>query len=155
MINENQTIKVSPHGSFRISQICKTLAICEADTGDRYGWGNAEGSEPAFIAYLGCAKDEVAEKIRWINQTTGCYLCEVRKAKYLNTEMEIKIRDLKRYNDEDFYGLEYIAWVENGYDPIGYDPYGLLEEKPVYGLKTETTDYDTYNYHTGGHWVRW
>jgi len=153
MLDQNTTIKISPHGSFRVSRICKTLAICEADAGDRYGWGNAEGSEPAFIAYLGCSKDEIAEKIRWINQTTGCYLCEVRTSKYLNTEMEIKIRDLKRYNDEDFYGLEYLAWVENGYDPISENPYQLESARPIYGI--ETTDYDTYNYHTGGHWIRW
>ena len=63
----NQKLKVSPHGSFKVSQLCKSVAICEAVKGARHNWGNATETEPAFIVYLGCKKDEIAEKIAYIN----------------------------------------------------------------------------------------
>ncbi len=62
MIN-HAVLKTSKHGSFQVTQLCQSVAICEAVKGDRYGWGNSTDSEPAFLVYIGCKKDEVAEKI--------------------------------------------------------------------------------------------
>ncbi len=61
MLNDS-VLKTSPHGSFKVIQLCENVAICEAKI-DRHNWGNATESEPAFIVYLGCKKEEVAEKI--------------------------------------------------------------------------------------------
>ena len=44
-----QIIKVSPHKSFRVSKIANSVAICEANADDRYNWGNATETEPAFL----------------------------------------------------------------------------------------------------------
>jgi hypothetical protein len=60
----DDVLKVSPHGSFKVTQLCVSVAICEAIKGDRYGWGNGSETEPAFIVYLGCKKDEVKGYIR-------------------------------------------------------------------------------------------
>ncbi len=96
----HQVLKTSPHGNFQITQLCESVAICEAQGGDRYNWGNATENEPAFVAYLGCKKEEVAEKIAYINNALGCYWCEVRKPKYLKCfEAEIKIRGMQRLSD--------------------------------------------------------
>ena len=46
-------LETSPHGSFQVTQLAHSVAICEALKGDRYGWGNATNTNPAFIAYLG------------------------------------------------------------------------------------------------------
>ncbi len=45
--------KLSPQGSFKVTQLCQSVAICEAMNGDRYGWGNEVDDQPAFIVYLG------------------------------------------------------------------------------------------------------
>jgi hypothetical protein len=47
----NQELKVSPHGSFKVTQLCQSVAICEAIKGDRYGWGNGTPREPAFLEH--------------------------------------------------------------------------------------------------------
>ena len=59
--------KVSPHGSFKVTQICESVAICEAVKGDRNGWGNATNGEPAFLVYLGCSQDEVKAYVKTLN----------------------------------------------------------------------------------------
>lgn len=94
MLNDS-VLKVSPHGSFKVIQLCESVAICEATNGDRYGWGNATDSEPAFLVYLGCKKDEVSGYIKTFNTFYRCEWCEVRTPKYLkNFEAEIKVRGM-------------------------------------------------------------
>ena len=89
------TLKVSPHGSFTVTQIAHNIAICEATNGDQHGWGNATSTEPAFIAYLGCSKDEAKQQIKKIANLYES--CEIRKSKYLTDfECEIKIKGMKR-----------------------------------------------------------
>jgi hypothetical protein len=134
MLNDS-VLKVSPHGSFKVSQLCKNIAICEATNGDRHNWGNATETEPAFIVYLGCKKDEVAEKIRYINNALGCYWCEVRQPKYLKGfEAEIKIRGMQRHSDDETNGLDFLLWAENDFNYI---------------------EFDEYNYYTTGYMPRW
>jgi hypothetical protein len=128
-------IEVSPHGSFEVSQLSQSVAICEAKKGDRHNWGNATETEPAFIVYLGCKKNEVAEKIRYLNQALGCYWCEIRQPKYLKEfEAEIKIRGMQRNSDEETNGLDFLLWAENDFN--------YLEE-------------DEYNYYATGYTSRW
>lgn len=86
---------------FPISQLCSCLAICEAVDGDIYGWGNAEGGRPAFLAYVGCDRANAFILARWYAERFGV-VCEVRSAKRLPFECEIKIRNLKR---SDLQGL--------------------------------------------------
>ena len=122
MINQNQ-IKVSPHGNFKVSQLSKTVAICEAKE-DRHNWGNATETEPAFIVYLGCKKTEVEEKIKYLNNALGCYWCEVRKPKYLKDfEAEIKIRGMQRESDDERNGLDFLLWAENDFNHIDDEEY--------------------------------
>ena len=123
MLNDS-VLKVSPNGSFKVTQLCKSVAICEATASDRHNWGNATDSEPAFIVYLGCKKDEVAEKIRYINNALGCYWCEVRQPKYLKEfEAEIKIRGMQRHDNEETNGLDFLLWAENDFNYIEFDEY--------------------------------
>ncbi len=134
MIN-HAVLKTSKHGSFQVTQLCKSVAICEAKGGDRYNWGNGTENEPAFVTYLGCRKDEVAEKINYINNALNCYWCEVRKPKYLKEfEAEIKIRGVQRHSDDNAYGLDYLVLKENNFE--------YLEE-------------DEYSYYVTGHQPRW
>lgn len=117
-------IEVSPHGSFKVNKLCHSVAICEAVKGDRYNWGNATDTEPAFVVYLGCKKEEVAEKIRYLNQALGCYWCEIRQPKYLKEfEAEIKIRGMQRNSDEETNGLDFLLWAENDFDYLEEDEY--------------------------------
>lgn len=130
----SQKIKLSPHGNFQITKLLETVAICEAIE-DRYNWGNATEDKPAFIVYLGCQKNEVAEKIRYLNNALGCYWCEVRKPKYLKGfEAEIKIRGMQRHSDEETNGLDFLLWAENDFN--------YIEE-------------EEYNYCTTGYMPRW
>ncbi|MDJ0595850.1 MAG: hypothetical protein QNJ72_38690 [Pleurocapsa sp. MO_226.B13] len=127
-------LTVSPHGSFKVSQLSESVAICEAKE-DRHNWGNATETEPAFIVYLGCKKDEVAEKIRYLNQALGCYWCEVRQPKYLKDfEAEIKIRGMQRNSDDETNGLDFLLWAENDFNYI---------------------ESDEYSYYTTGYMPRW
>ena len=117
-------ITVSPHGSFEVNKLCESVAICEATKGDRHNWGNATETEPAFVVYLGCKKDEVAERIRYINNALGCYWCEVRQPKYLKDfEAEIKIRGMQRHSNEETNGLDFLLWAENDFNYIDSDEY--------------------------------
>ena len=130
-------LKVSSHGNFHVIQLCESVVICEAKGGDRFSWGNATETEPAFIVYLGCKKEEVAEKIRYINNVLDCYWCEVRQPKYLKGfEAEIKIRGMQRWSDEEQNGLDY-----------------LLFDLNTGGI--QTIDSDEYDYYATGYMPRW
>jgi hypothetical protein len=83
MLNDS-SLKVSPHGSFKVSQLCKNVAICEALKGDRYEWGNATETEPAFLVYLGCSEAEISGYLKTINTFYRCSWSEIRKPKYLS-----------------------------------------------------------------------
>jgi hypothetical protein len=125
-------IKASPHGSFKLYQLCKSVVICEAPK-DPHGWGNGSEDEPAFMTYLGCKKDEVAGYIKTFNTFYRCYWCEVRKPKYLKEfEAEIKIREMQRYADFHAFGLDY-----------------LVESQAA--RHGEIIDFDEYNYYTTGY----
>jgi hypothetical protein len=129
-------LETSPHSSFQVTQLCESIAICEALKGDRFGWGNATDTEPAFIAYLGCNNDEVAGYIKTLNIFHHCDSCKVRKPKYLKGfEAEIKIRGLQRETDSYALGLD-----------------SLLESEEA---KHIGTNYDEYQYYAHGVMQRW
>jgi hypothetical protein len=131
----DNVLKVSPNGSFRVSQLCESVAICEAPN-DPHGWGNATDTEPAFMAYVGCKKDEVAGYVKTINNFYRTEWCEVRKPRHLKDfEAEIKIRGMQRYSDTNAFGLDYL--IESEQD------------------KHSGTNYDKYNYDSIGYLPRW
>ena len=116
-----QFIKESPHQSFRVSRIGNNLAICEANNGDRFNWGNGTEDEPAFLVYLGCAKNEVAGYMKTFNLFYGCDWCETRKPKYLKDyEVEIKIRGMQRKSNSHAYGLDYLKRSEAKKNPTDF-----------------------------------
>ncbi len=105
--------KVSPHGSFKVTQLTRSVAVCEAVKGDRHRWNNATKTEPAFIVYLGCNKNEVPMWIEKINNFYHCYWIEVRKPKHLSEfEAELKIRGMRRCSDMDSLGLDFLVKSE-------------------------------------------
>ncbi len=109
----NQVIKTSPHDSFKLTQICESVVICEAVKGDQHGWGNATNGEPAFLVYLGCQKDEVKGYVKTFNTFYRTEWCEVRKPKHLKGfSSEIKIRGMVRYSDTNAFGLDYLISSE-------------------------------------------
>ena len=113
MLNDS-SLKVSPHGSFKVSQLCKRVVICEALKGDRYEWGNATETEPAFLVYLGCTEAELSGYLKTINTFYRCEWCEVRKPKYLTDfTAEIKIRGMQRYADTHAFGLDSLVNTES------------------------------------------
>lgn len=121
-------IAVSPHGSFRVTQLCENVAICEAKKGDINNWGNGTETEPAFMVYLGCSQDEVSGYIKTFKTFYRCEWCEVRKAKHLKDfEVEIKVRGMQRYADSHAFGLDYLVESETakhiGCDSDDYDYY--------------------------------
>lgn len=123
----NQKLKVSPHGSFEVTQLCESVAICEAKI-DKHNWGNATDTEPAFLVYLGCRKDEVLGYIKDFNTFYRCELCEVREPKYLKGfEVEIKVRGMQRESDTHAFGLDYLVdsqkWNDFGCNSDEYDYY--------------------------------
>jgi hypothetical protein len=136
-------LKVSPHGSFQVTRLCESVAICEATNGDRHDWGNATDTEPAFTAYLGCKRDEVAGYVKTFNTPPlspptggGWGGCEVRKPRHLKEfEAEIKIRGMKRRSNSDAFGLDYLIESESA--------------------KHFGADYDEYNYYATGYMPRW
>lgn len=67
-----QLVQESPHKSFRVSRIAKSIVICEANAEDRFDWENATDTEPAFIVYLGCQKTEVAGYMKTFNLFYRC-----------------------------------------------------------------------------------
>ena len=128
--------QVSPHGSFKVSQLCARVAICEAVEDDQYDWGNATDTEPALLVYLGCKKDEVKDYIETLNTFYRTEWCEVRPPKYLKEfEVEIKIRGMQRYADEYAFGLDYLVESQQWQD---------------FGC-----NYDQYEYYTTGVMPRW
>jgi hypothetical protein len=129
-------LKVSPHGSFQVTRLCESVAICEATNGDRHDWGNATPNSPAFIAYLGCKKGEVANYVKTFNTFYHCHWCEVRKPRHLKKfEAEIKIRGMKRRSNSDAFGLDYLIESESD--------------------KHFGCNYDEYNYYATGYMPRW
>jgi hypothetical protein len=135
MLNDS-SLKVSPHGSFKVSQLCKNVAICEAVKGDRHNWDNATETEPAFLVYLGCNEAEISGYLKTINTFYRCSWSEIRKPKYLSEfEAEIKIRGMQRYADSSAFGLDYLVESESA-KHIGCNS-------------------DEYNYYTTGYMPRW
>jgi hypothetical protein len=121
-------LKISPHGSFEVNQLCESVAICEAVKGDINNWGNATDTEPAFLVYLGCKKEEVSGYIKTFTTFYRCEWCEVRNPKYLkDCEAEMKIRGIQRYSDELAFGLDYLVeseqWKHIGCNSDEYDYY--------------------------------
>ena len=117
-----QIVKESPHKSFRVSRIANSIAICEANAEDRFDWGNATDSSPAFIVYLGCKKTEVAGYMKTFNLFYRCDWCETRKPKYLTDfEVEIKIRGMQRESDSHAFGLDYLIRSETAKHPTSFN----------------------------------
>ncbi|AFZ38245.1 hypothetical protein Sta7437_4808 (plasmid) [Stanieria cyanosphaera PCC 7437] len=109
MLND-LVLKVSPKGSFKVTQLCENVAICEATKEDRYGWGNATETELAFLVYLGCSEAEISGYFKTINTFYRCSWSEIRKPKYLKGyDAEIKIRGMQRYADSYAFGLDYLV----------------------------------------------
>lgn len=126
MLNDS-ILKISPNGSFKVSQLCESVAICEAMKGDRNGWGNATDTEPAFVVYLGCDRSEVEGYIKGFQIFYRCQ-CETRSPKYLKGfEVEIKIRGMQRQTDTRAFGLDYLIdsqqWHDFGCNSDEYDYY--------------------------------
>jgi hypothetical protein len=103
-------LKVSPHGSFKVTQLCKSIAICEAVKGDKHDWGNATTTKPAFLVYFGCNNDEIEKYVQTFQTFYRTEWCEVRKPKYLKGfEAELKIKGMKRESDSNTFGLDYLV----------------------------------------------
>jgi hypothetical protein len=125
---DDSILKISPNGSFKVSQLCGSVAICEAMKGDRHNWGNATDTEPAFVVYLGCDRDDVERYLKTLKTFYRCYLNEVRSPKYLKGfEVEIKIHAMQRRSDTHAFGLDYLVdsqqWRDFGCDYDEYDYY--------------------------------
>ncbi len=102
-----QVIKTSPHGSFKVTQLCPNVVICE-DIHNKQKWGNATEDKPAFMVYLGCSRDEAKGYVQTFNNLYGCKWCEVRNSKYLKDfECEIKVNGMSRL------GLNYLVQEHN------------------------------------------
>ncbi len=128
-------IKISPHGSFKVTQLGESVVICEAPK-DPHGWGNGTENEPAFIVYLGCRQDEAKQYVKTFNTFYKCQWCEVRKPKYLTDfEVEIKIKGMRRISSREGLGLDHL--LES-------------EEEKLLGIT-----YDEYNYYCDGYLPRW
>jgi hypothetical protein len=122
--------------SFEIEQLTYNVAICSALKGDKFNWGNATKTEPAFLVYVGCARNEVAGYIQTFITFYRCYWCEIRQPKHLKDfEAEIKIRGMQRYSDSHAFGLDYLVESESA--------------------KHFGCDFDEYNYHATGYMPRW
>ncbi len=132
----DDVLKVSAHGSFKVTRLCKSVVICEAVNGDKHDWGNGSETEPAFLVYLGCNKEEVRKYLRTLNTFYRCEWCEVRKPKYLKEfEAEIKIKGMQRQADQYVYGLDSLIEAEE------WKEFGCSEEE--------------YNHYTTGYMPRW
>ena len=100
-------LKHSPHQSFRVTQLCQSIAICEAFAGDRFNWNNGTKNHPAFLVYLGCSQEEVSGYIKTLSTFYRCCYCEIRQPKYLKEfEAEIKVRGMQRESDSNAFGLD-------------------------------------------------
>jgi hypothetical protein len=126
----------SQERSFQLTQLAQNIIICEALTSDKFNWKKATETEPAFLVYVGCAKDEVAAYIKTFNTFYRCYWCEIRQPKYLKDfEVEIKVREMQRYSDSNAFGLDYLVESESA-KHIGCNE-------------------DEYSYYTTGYMARW
>jgi hypothetical protein len=135
MLND-LVLKVSPHGSFKVTQLCESVAICEAMKGDLNNWGNGTETEPAFVVYVGCNREEVKGYIKTLNTFYRCYIYAIRDSKYLKGfEVEIKIYAMQRHSDQNAFGLDYLVDSQQWRD---------ME-----------CDYDEYNYYATGYMPRW
>jgi hypothetical protein len=106
----NQIIKTSAHGSFQVTQLCKSIAICEALKGDKHDWGNATTTKPAFLVYFGCNNAEIEKYVQTFQTFYRTEWCKVRKPKYLKGfEAELKIKGMKRESDSNTFGLDYLV----------------------------------------------
>lgn len=133
---DDSVLKVSPNGSFKVTQLCESIAICEAIKGDRNGWNNATETEPAFVTYFGCQKLEAAEYIETFLTLYRALSCEIRSPKYLKDfEAEIKICGMQRYSDMTTFGLDYLL---------------EREQEKYFGC-----NYDEYLYYSSGYLPRW
>ena len=103
----NQKICGSPNGSFQITQLSKSVAICEALKGDRYGWENEEDDLPAFIVYIGFSYHLDAYNFSDVlMKFYRAAKCVIRKGKRLDYPFEIKVYGLQRESDCDHFGLD-------------------------------------------------
>jgi hypothetical protein len=104
----------SSERSFEITQLAQNVTICEAYKGDRFNWGNATETEPAFLVYVGCSKDEVAAYIKTFKTFYRCCWCFVRSPRHLKGfEAEIQVRGMQRYSDSHAFGLDYLVESES------------------------------------------
>jgi hypothetical protein len=125
-------VKISPHGSFNVTQLCKSVALCEAFVGDRFNWNNSTETHSAFLVYLGCSQDEVPSYIKTFNIFYRCYWCEIRQPKYLTEfEAEIKVRGMQRESDSYAFGLDDLLKSEEAKhfscDYHQYDTNGVMQ----------------------------
>ncbi len=91
-----QIIKTSPHGSFKVTQLCQNVVICE-DIYNKQKWGNATEEQPAFMVYVGSSRQEAKGYVQTFNNLYGCKWCEIRTPKYLTDfECEIKVKGMHR-----------------------------------------------------------
>ncbi len=70
MLN-HRVLKVSPHGSFPVTQLCESVAIGEAVNGERDSWGNATDTESALLVDLGCSEEEVSEYLKNLKSSSS------------------------------------------------------------------------------------
>ena len=106
-------------------QLCQSVAICEALKGDINGWGNGTETQPAFVTYLGCKRNEIQSYVKSFNTFYRCSFCEVRQPKYLSDfEVEIKIKGIQRQSNSQGFGLDYLLESEEDkYFGCNYDEY--------------------------------
>jgi hypothetical protein len=129
---DDSILKISPNGSFKVTQLCESLAICEAMKIDRHKWGNATDTDPAFVVYLGCQKNEVKGYLKTLNTFYRCHINEVRSPKYLKEfEVEIKIYSMQRYADTHAFGLDYLINSQEFHDfDRNFDEYNHYASLP-------------------------
>jgi hypothetical protein len=121
--------------SKEIKQLAPNIVICSANQDDKFNWGNATETEPAFLVYVGCSEDEVAGYDKTFITFYRCW-CEIRQPKYLKDfEVEIKIREMQRYSNSHAFGLDYLVESESA--------------------KYFGADFDEYNYYATGVMQRW
>ena len=102
-----QVIKESPHGSFKVTQLCQNIVICE-DIHNKQKWGNETEDQPAFMVYVGSSREESKKYVQTFNNLYGCKWCEIRTPKYLKDfECEIKVKGMSRL------GLNHLVQEQN------------------------------------------
>lgn len=108
--------EISPH-DFQVNQLCESVAIRKVN-------GN-HNTNPTFIVYLGCQKDEEANYLEILQDHYHCHSCEVRQPQHLKEfEVELKIQGIKRYSNSEGLGLDHL--IESEQDKhfgCNYDEY--------------------------------